>query len=428
MNVEETSQQNEPNNGPVPGPSGPWIPEGLLVVGAVLLSMLIFISAAVGYRWFADRQERVAADTASEQSEQSGDEESEPSTGLDDEVLPCPDGTALEICEVAEFVQQAREKPFKEFPAVELLDGDAFVEALLEDYDEGRQDLEHAELAYKGLGFVEPDFDLFGEFRKVLSVNVVGFYDPETGRLVVKGGELNFYVQSVLVHELVHALDDQWFDLDREFEDDEQRYGFVAVVEGNATVIEESWTAQLSRDEQVQLFADQASAFSDEDLDLLRNLPRAILDLQLSPYEDGAAFLLAAASEQSAVDELLVSPPETAERVLHPETEASSDPQVEVDEPGLDVEPEDSGKLGEVVLRQLFDTEAAQGWDGDTYVVWERDSRACIAVNVALETERDRTELLQSAQRWAGSDPNRRAELVGSGNDSLVSFTNCEGS
>src|SRR5204862_679931 len=49
-----------------------------------------------------------------------------------------------------------------------------------------------------------------------LAGQVVGFYDPDTGRLVYqRSGALGLEERFVLAHELTHAIDDQHFDLSR---------------------------------------------------------------------------------------------------------------------------------------------------------------------------------------------------------------------
>ena len=75
-------------------------------------------------------------------------------------------------------------------------------------------------------------------------MGVVGFYDPETDELVVRGAALTPYVRTTIAHELVHALDDQHLDLDRpEYDeaDDEIGFGFSSVVEGNARRVENAY-------------------------------------------------------------------------------------------------------------------------------------------------------------------------------------------
>ncbi len=92
---------------------------------------------------------------------------------------------------------------------------------------------------------------------------MLGFYDPESGELVVRGTEPSLFLQSVIVHELTHALDDQHFELDRPEveENDEHSFGFTALVEGNARTVENLWKDQLTDEEAAQLSSEEL-AFS----------------------------------------------------------------------------------------------------------------------------------------------------------------------
>lgn len=419
-------QNRPPHNTTTPGGAkGPWIPDGVVIGIAILMAVTMVAGAVIGITWYQRRDTDDAASQPVEQAEQEADG-SDPTTSQpnDFELVECPAGTEEAICEAAAFVQNVRQRPFKTFPEVELLESAAFNEALLEDYDEGREDIEHAELAFKALGMIEPEVDLFDEFRNVLSVNVVGFYDPENSRLVVRGEDLNLYVRSVLVHELVHAFDDQWFDLDRDYDDDEQAYGFAAIAEGNATRVDQAWEAQLSDDDRAQFERDRASSFSLEDLQRLQSFPRAIIELQTSPYTDGPNFLNAISATEADIDSLLTEPPVTSERILHPEISEQQDPQVTVDPPDRP-NVVDDGKLGEVVIRQLFGAEPAAGWEGDSYVVWSQEGKACIAADILVETEQDLNELTAALENWKAEQPGRSSATLSDPDTFGVSFTNC---
>ena len=85
----------------------------------------------------------------------------------------------------------------------------------------------------------------------LLEAGVLGFYDPETDELVVRGGDLSPMTRQTIAHELTHALDDQWFDLAKaEYEqsDDEVGFGVAALAEGNARRIDKLYAAQLDDD------------------------------------------------------------------------------------------------------------------------------------------------------------------------------------
>src|SRR5690606_24383575 len=108
--------------------------------------------------------------------------------------------------ELQAFVADARGLEFLEPVEVELADGDAFQSRLLEDFEEDADEIAQVEVFYKALGLLDPGADLLEELRAIYSAGVLGFYDPETDELVVRGTALTPYVRKTIVHELVHAL------------------------------------------------------------------------------------------------------------------------------------------------------------------------------------------------------------------------------
>lgn len=98
-------------------------------------------------------------------------------------------------------------------PDVEFKDDAEFEKGLLADFDEQREDLEDAQVLYHALGLLPADVDLAETMKSALGLGVVGYYDPETKEMVVRGTEITPYVRTVLAHELTHAFDDQRYNL-----------------------------------------------------------------------------------------------------------------------------------------------------------------------------------------------------------------------
>jgi hypothetical protein len=200
------------------------------------------------------------------------EEEAPPATDpapLDPDSMMVPTGNdALDraIQDAASFVEEARGLQFTEPVTVEALEVDAFVDRLGEEVDTDEEYLEYLDLLgdrLVALGLVSPDGDPVETYLSLLDGGVLGFYDPESGELVVRGTEPSLFLQSVIVHELTHALDDQHFELDRPEveENDEHSFGFTALVEGNARTVENLWKDQLTEEEAAQL-ASEEMAFS----------------------------------------------------------------------------------------------------------------------------------------------------------------------
>lgn len=316
--------------------------------------------------------------------------------------------------ELQAFVAEARGLDFLGPVEVELADDAAFESRLLEDFEEDADQIEDVEVFYKALGLLEPDADLLEELRAIYSAGVLGFYDPETNELVVRGSSLTPYVRQTIVHELVHALDDQHFELHREqYEErkDEIATGFTAVVEGNARRIEQEWLDAQPEDVREQAGAEERAFAEGIDVDAF---PEILLFEIGAPYELGKIFVDAIVGERGdrAVDAALEDPPTTSEQVLFPPLYTAREPRIEVPPPPADGELVDDGVVGALFWFGLFTTgdttippqdafAAIQGWGGDWAVTWMDGDAACARVDVVGDTQEDTDELEEALRAWA---------------------------
>ncbi len=417
--------------------------DGLLIAVAVVVGAVVVIGGLLtAQRLWADDADIDAAATAdptvppatvppptTAPADRSDSESSAGDTPEGNvEPLPCPDDVAVEICEAADFVQQARGRPFQEFPQVELLDGDAFGAELTNDLADARDEIESNGTVLAALGLIDDDLDLYETFETLLDAGVVGFYRPESGQLVVRGGDFDLYRQLVLVHELVHAFDDQWHDLDRDFEHSDADYGFAAVVEGNASRVESEWRAQLTAAEQATLADQELSAVRPEDLIRIQSVPQAVLALQFSPYSDGEIFVadLVARGGEAAVDNALDTPPSSSEQILHPELIGRPEGEVvTVAPPRPEADRLSDGTLGELVIGLWLGRSAAAGWGGDAYAVWDDDGTRCLTVDIAADDATDLAEIAEAARRWAELDDGRAIEDTSADGQPLIRITGC---
>ena len=70
------------------------------------------------------------------------------------------------------------------------------------------------EAFFQLIGILDPGIDLAQAITDLYSEQVAGFYDHETKELVVGGdAEMTALTKIIVVHELIHALADQHFDL-----------------------------------------------------------------------------------------------------------------------------------------------------------------------------------------------------------------------
>jgi hypothetical protein len=352
---------------------------------------------------------------------------SAPDAGTDEEPSASPPTTAppgppltedelvVLVHELQDFVAEARGLDFLEDVQVELADEAEFQARLLEDFEDNADDIADVEVFYKALGLLEPDADLLEELRRIYSAGVLGFYDPQTDELVVRGTSLTPYVRKTIVHELVHALDDQHFDLDRDDEYDERKdelpLGFTAVVEGNARRIEQQWIDQQPEDVQAQARAEEQAFADGIDID---EFPEILLFQIGAPYELGKVFVDALVAERGerAVDAALLDPPTTSEQVLFPPLYTARELRVEVPVPPADGEVVDDGVVGALFWFGLFTTDdapvppqeafaAIRGWGGDWAVTWQDGDAACVRIDVVGDTQEDTDEFETAVRTWA---------------------------
>lgn len=233
---------------------------------------------------------------------------------------------AEQIARVSRIVSDVRALDFEAPPdlavvtTAELSDR---VGSQLASYDPAEAELDRRTLEL--LGAIPPGTDLRNLLIDALSEQVAGFYDPETGELVVGAADPSARVGRIeevtLAHELQHALADQQLGLpDLEEGDDDAILARQALVEGDATVtMEEYLEVGFSTIDRLLLAGESASLL--DQLAGMTELPHFVQESLLFPYEEGAAFVrtLRDGGGWPAVDAAYTDPPRTTAQVLYPE-------------------------------------------------------------------------------------------------------------
>jgi hypothetical protein len=260
---------------------------------------------------------------------------------------------------------------------------------------------------------------------------VLGFYDPDTDELVVRGDDLGASTRQTIAHELTHALDDQWFDLGKpEYDenDDEAGFGIAALAEGNARRIDKAYASELTPQERKQL-QDEVGRVGGQPPD---SVPPILIALIQSPYELGEALVkdILDRGAQPQLDDAFRAPPSTSEQVIDVQKWAAREPAVPVAPPPADGPVLDQGMFGELSLRLLLGqslgrrrvNRAGEGWGGDHYELWQQGDDYCVRVDFAADTPADLAEI-DDALRDAAKD--LPAAQVESPQPDRVRFTSC---
>lgn len=358
--------------------------------------------------------------------------------GGDDAATPAPDAlppatTAPEpvdaidqaeldavVADLQAVVEQERGLVFREGIDIELLDDETYIERSRADFEEDLaedpEDLTNSAAALGALGLWPEGVDPVEVLGEYLSVGSLGYYDPETGEMVVRGAADTPNLRITLVHELTHALDDQHFDLDRpELDDrpDEAGFAFSALVEGNASRVEAAYTASLTDEERADAEAEQQGYIDGIDIS---GFPPILLAQQQFVYRTGADFVQALYDEggNAAVDRALEDPPTTTEQILEPEDWPDRDAVVEVPAPEADGEVVEESVAGQFLihaLASLSEDEPTPEWDGDNTVLWQDGDQDCLRMAVAGDLEALETGLTPWAEQ-AGAEMEVDGDLL----------------
>jgi hypothetical protein len=296
---------------------------------------------------------------------------------------------ASEVADAVPKLEKAVGVTFKSPPRFEVRSRDE-VRAFLE--KRFAQELTDSELrgnerAYKRVGLLPDTMDLRGFMLKLLTEQVAGFYDPAVKVLYIVQGASDDMVKVTVAHELVHALQDQYFNLDSltkvEGKNDRQ-VAAQSVIEGQATL------EQLS----AMLGGGMAIANAPDGWDRMRELirnsqnampvfagaPMLIQETLLFPYLSGAEFMRNY-KEKSAGKLPFADMPVSTEQVLHEDRFFGDrdDPTtvtLPVPAGAGDLYTNDFGEFETrlFLFQHLKDRDAAYrgaaGWDGDRYASW----------------------------------------------------------
>ena len=299
---------------------------------------------------------------------------------------------------------------FKRPLNVELLPEAAFRARVLALAKEDDAELVRTGRELRALGLLKAGVDLVKARDELLGAAIVGFYDPETAQLVVRGARLTPYIRTTLAHEITHALQDQNLDIDHpEYDDreDEIGIGFSAVAEGDALRVEEAYRSSMSRRDQQDAAAEERKAAGRINP---KDIPLILSQLLVFPYTEGPALISAMlkAGGQARLDAAFKTPPTTTEQVMHPEKFLAGEGAKSVPDPAGDGPAIDKGVMGELLLKLLLATvlpaetaaRAAAGWGGDRYVAWTQGDQTCIRVAFAMDTPTDLQELRSGLTQW----------------------------
>lgn len=302
------------------------------------------------------------------------------------------------------------------------------------------------ERALKQFGLLPAEFDMRTFSTDLMTSQVAGYYDPEKDEFfMVRRGEkeasrartgiealADFDAALTMPHELTHALEDQHFDLQAKQEamefDDDRGAAMLSLIEGSAMEggaehvldrigIPISTTGPVARTIIAAIGGADAGDMSAVDVDELdEEAADSVKKMQETPpilgrpllfsYLAGWRFVNRVRSEYgwNAVNEMYSSPPDSTEQIVHPERyfdRRDKPVTVTLASPPSGYEAAFEQTMGYASLRillshyldedrtdgQVDGAEAAEGWDGDRYVLWSRATSDAVAWVIVFDHE-----------------------------------------
>jgi hypothetical protein len=288
----------------------------------------------------------------------------------------------------------------------------AFVLSQVTDTQAQRQ-IAGMEAAYKAFGLIPDTLKLQQFLVDLLEEQIEGYYDPKTKVLYIVEGAPKKSIQMTVSHELIHALQDQYIDIDsvqRSTEDNDRRTATQAVFEGQAIY------------EQLASISGKAAALPggwERIRQLIRNnrsampiysaAPLVIQETLLFPYLSGAEFVKNY-KERTKGGVPFQELPTSTEQILHAQAYfGTRDEPTDVSfalPPGI--APIYQNTLGEFETRiflyhyleaQEDAVRGATGWDGDRYVVFNTNGGHAIAWATVWDSNEDAAEFYTLMQR-----------------------------
>jgi len=324
------------------------------------------------------------------------------------------------VLEAMPQIEQVTGLRFKSQPKLERRSRAQVREFLLAKFNEATpaEQVKSEEAAYKLFGLIPDTLDLRRFLIELLTEQIVGYYDPATKVLYVVQDAPDDLLGVTVTHELVHALQDQYVNLDsiQKLKGNGDRQAAAqAVMEGQATY--EQMKIMLGGgniatrlpggwDQLRQTIREAQSS-----MPVFANAPMAIQESLLFPYLSGAEFVRRFESHKTS-GTVLDSLPTSTEQILS-ETAYFGTPR---DAPTNVALPPGPGSpsdetMGEFGTRLFLyqhskditaSSQAADGWDGDRYRVVSTERGPGLVWVTVWDTPTDAAQFVDAVGQAVG--------------------------
>ncbi len=292
-------------------------------------------------------------------------------------------------------------------------------------------------LALAALGLIPRELDYPGFIIGLLEEQIGGYYDPIEEIFYLADWIAPAAQESIIAHELCHALQDQHFDIDRFIErqagDADGMLARASLAEGEATLV---MMLDATRSAGVEIdpgmldldgpLGGLMMGMSAVQFPEFAKAPRALREGLMFPYLKGLGFVAYGRREGGwkRIDAVYRKLPQSSEQIIHPEKYFDQpDPPTRVGLDFLDGRVDAGWEqiyedvLGEFMSGLLLDAvgdrdeerRAAAGWDGDRVRVYRQSDRLAWIGLWVFDSVDDATEF---AGAFAKTVPSRHPDFA----------------
>ncbi len=356
---------------------------------------------------------------------------------------PDPVPTLAATDDVLKVVSRLRDLEIKHPVKSALKTRDEIEVSVIRDLDESTppEEFEASQKTLVKMGLIGRDFQLRNYIVKLLREQVAGYYEPKTKEFYLAAWLPMSEQKKVMAHELVHALQDQHFDL-RRFEkwpkgDSDAELAAHALVEGEATLVMIQYDLEQSGLRGIDMtrigsltdrLIEADTNTDDPNYPVLSAAPNVLRENLQFPYVYGAGFAQAVLKDGSwrGLDNVYQQLPASTEQIIHPEKYLARESPVKIEIPALvtifgrtwkQSDADVNGEFGYQVLLGEFIPKsaaraAASGWGGDRYAFYESKAtnESALIQYTTWDTAKDAKEFfdaysLRSEKRYKVSGP-----------------------
>jgi hypothetical protein len=328
-------------------------------------------------------------------------------------------------------IENALGVKFKTPPKMEVRTRDQVREFLLQRMQEPeiKKQVANQEVMYKLLGLAPDTLHFSDLLVRLLTEQIIGYYDPKTKVLYVVQGSPADYSGITIMHELIHALQDQYTNLDslqHIIGDDDRAAAAQAVIEGQATY-EQLYIMSGGGNNIAAQFPGgwdtmrQAIRENMKTQPVFSSAPRALQESMLFPYINGADFVRrykAHRGKGMPFGDL----PATTEALMHDDKFFDKkDVPSEITLPAIPgtFELNNMGEFGTRVLLYAhtriedLSIRASNGWDGDRYALVKTPGGNAIVWVSVWDARQDGIEIIDALDQAIRARFNRQARVTG---------------